>query len=468
VPADAEHVLLVADETGFAAAAALLDVMPPGCRVTAVLETVGASHRPALPDHPHLTTVWVDRGPDDDGATNRLLAAVRGLQERPDAAFGAGESRQISEVRRHVGARADDRVLASGARVVTAAVLMAHDAESTHHRGRVGARRAGLTAVLALALVAATVASLAYGAKPIPIGRVIASFTSFDGGNTDHLVVRELRLPRTIVGLLVGAALGVSGAVMQAVTRNPLADPGLLGVNAGASFAVVLAIWAFDVTTTTGLVWFALAGAAIAAGVVYALGSVGRGAATPVRLALSGAALSALLFALTRAVTLLDEATLDQFRFWGVGSLSGRDANVVRSIVWFVVGGLVLAAGLARSLDAIGLGDDVAVGLGVRVAGTRAAAGVAIVLLCGAAVAAVGPIAFVGLVVPHAVRAVVGPDQRWLMVGCALAGPALLLACDTLGRLIARPGEVQVGIMTAAVGGPAFVLLVRRARVVQL
>ena len=268
--------------------------------------------------------------------------------------------------------------------------------------------------------------------------------------------------------MLVGAALGVSGAVMQAVTRNPLADPGVLGVNAGASFAVVLAIWAFDVSNVLGLVWFAFLGAALVSVVVYALGSVGRGGATPVRLALSGAALSSLLFALTRAVTLLDEATLDQFRFWAVGSLSGRDASVVTSVVWFIVVGLALAAFLTRPLNAIGLGDDAAAGLGIKVGLTRAVAGLTIVLLCGAAVAAVGPIAFVGLVIPHVVRAVVGPDQRWLMIGCALAGPVLLLACDTIGRVIARPGEVQVGIMTAAIGGPAFVFLVRRARMVQL
>ena len=296
----------------------------------------------------------------------------------------------------------------------------------------------------------------------------MSAFVDYDGTNTNHLVVRELRLPRTIVGVLVGAALGVSGAVMQAVTRNPLADPGVLGVNAGASFAVVLAIWAFDVSNVLGLVWFAFLGAVVVSVVVYALGSVGRGGATPVRLALSGAALSSLLFALTRAVTLLDEATLDQFRFWAVGSLSGRDSSVVTSVVWFIVVGLALAAALTRPLNAIGLGDDAAAGLGIKVGLTRAVAGLTIVLLCGAAVAAVGPIAFVGLVIPHAVRAVVGPDQRWLMIGCALAGPVLLLACDALGRVIARPGEVQVGIMTAAIGGPAFVFLVRRARMVQL
>jgi iron complex transport system permease protein len=202
--------------------------------------------------------------------------------------------------------------------------------------------------------------------------------------------------------------------------------------------------------------------------IVYLLGSIGRGGATPVRLALSGAALSALLGSFTRAVTLLDEATLDQFRFWAVGSLSGRDGDVVASVVWFIVIGLVLSLGLTRPLNAMGLGEDAAAGLGVKVGRTRVLSGIAIVLLCGAAVAACGPIGFIGLVVPHAVRALVGPDQRWLMTGCLVAGPLVLLVCDTLGRVIARPGEVQVGIMTAAIGGPAFVVLVRRARMVQL
>jgi len=329
-------------------------------------------------------------------------------------------------------------------------------------------RRPLTIAGFAVALVLAILASLAVGAKSIPIGQVVDALFAYDPTQTDQVIIRELRLPRTVVGLLVGVALGAAGALMQAVTRNPLADPGILGVNAGAAFAVVLGIWKFGSGDVSTLVWFAFVGAAVASVVVYLLGSLGRGGSTPVRLALAGAALSALLFALTRAVTLLDQATLDQFRFWAVGSLSGRDMSIARTVGTFIAVGAAIAALLVRPLNALALGEEAAAGLGINVGVTRLGAGLAIVLLCGAAVAAVGPIAFVGLVVPHAVRAFVGPDQRWVMQGCALAGPTLLLACDTVGRVVARPGEIQVGIMTAAIGGPAFVFLVRRSRSVGL
>ena len=348
----------------------------------------------------------------------------------------------------------DDRASASGALADGRAVILS--------------RRLLGVGLLCGSLLAAVLVSLSVGAKPIGIGTVIDAFTSYDPTNTDHLVIRELRLPRTIVGIMVGVALGVAGAVMQAITRNPLADPGLLGVNAGASFAVVLAVWGFGIASVNGLVWFAFVGAAITSVVVYLLGTAGRGGATPVRMALAGAAISAFLFALTRAVTIVDQATLDQFRFWAVGSMSGRGSDIVWSLSPFVVVGLVLAIGLSRPLNALALGEDAAAALGIRLGLTRTCSGLAIMLLCGAAVAAVGPIAFVGLVIPHAMRALFGPDQRWLMPACGLAGPVLLLACDTIGRVIARPGEVQVGIMTAAIGGPAFVFLVRRTRMVQL
>lgn len=330
-----------------------------------------------------------------------------------------------------------------------------------------GRRLMGIVAI-SVVLGCAVVLSLMVGAKPIPAATVIDALINVDPSETNHLIVRELRVPRTIVGLAVGAALGVAGALMQGLTRNPLADPGLLGVTAGASLAVVLAIWAFDFGSLQQLVWFAFIGAALSSVLVYALGAVGTGGANPVRLALAGAAMNALLFALTRAVTLLDQATLDQFRFWAVGSLAGRDRQVATEMAPFILGGLVLALAVTRRLNALALGEDLARSLGVRIGATRALTGIAVTLLCGAAVAAAGPIAFVGLVVPHAMRAWFGPDQRWLVPASALAGPAMLILSDTVGRVIARPGEVQVGIMTAAIGGPAFVVLVRRSRMAQL
>jgi iron complex transport system permease protein len=353
---------------------------------------------------------------------------------------------------------------------MTAPTSSIEHAVATGSRDTRGLARRRFLGVVALATTVGfgLLLSLAVGAKSIPWGSVIDAFVSFDGMATDHLIVRELRLPRTILAVLVGAALGTSGALMQGVTRNPLADPGLLGVNAGASFAVVLAIWLLGVSSVTGLVWFAFAGAAIASVVVYLLGSAGRGGATPVRLALAGAALAALLFALTRAVTLIDEATLDRFRFWAVGSLAGRDGDVAGQVAVFIAVGLVVAVGLARQLNALALGEETARALGTHVGVTRALSVLAITLLCGSAVAAAGPIGFIGLVVPHVVRTWFGPDQRWLLPGSAFAGAALLLSCDTLGRVIARPGEIQAGIMTAAIGGPVFVMLVRRTRMAQL
>jgi iron complex transport system permease protein len=327
-------------------------------------------------------------------------------------------------------------------------------------------RLVGLVAAVCL-LGVTMLLSLAIGAKAIPLSEVVRAFTDYDG-TTDHLVVRELRLPRTLVGLMVGAALGVAGALMQAITRNPLADPGLLGVSAGASLAVVLGISAFSLSSLSSLVWFAFAGAAVTSVAVYVLGSLGRGGATPVRLALAGAALAALLGAFTSAILLLDQSTLDQFRFWAVGSLAGRDASVVSKMAPFVIVGLVVGLACARPLNTIGLGEETARALGTRVGWTRAATALSVTLLCGAATAATGPIAFIGLMVPLAARSVAGPDQRWLLPYSAVIGPIVLLSCDVVGRMIARPSEVQVGIMTAAMGGPAFVFLVRRVRMAQL
>ena len=328
--------------------------------------------------------------------------------------------------------------------------------------------KAGGLAVAVGLLVVATFASVAYGTKSIPAGTVWDALCHYDPGVNDHLIVRTLRIPRTVVGLGVGGALGLAGAVMQGVTRNPLADPAILGIESGAALAVVVGIYSFGIASLTGYVWFAFAGAAAASIVVYALGSLGRGGATPVKLALAGAALAALLSSLTSAILLLDVDTLDQFRFWIVGSLAGRDATVATQVMPFLVVGMVLALASARSLNTLALGDDMARSLGQRVQLARALAALSVVILCGAATAAAGPIGFVGLTVPHVARAIVGPDYRWILPWSLVLGPTLLLGADVLARLVVRPGELQVGIVTALLGAPFFVALVRRRKLAEL
>lgn len=333
--------------------------------------------------------------------------------------------------------------------------------------GATRARRIGFLLVLLVLLVAAVLASIAVGAKPIPLGSVWDALWS-PVPTEDNLVVRTLRLPRTLLGIQVGIALGVAGALMQGHTRNPLAEPGLLGVSSGAAFFVVLGIFAFGVTSLYGYVWFSFAGAFVASVAVFLLGSLGRGGPTPVTLALAGVAVSYLLRGLTSAVVLSDTATLDAFRFWDVGSLAGRDVSIAGQITPLLLLGLLLAAINGPGLNLLALGEDVARGLGQNVTLTRWTGLVAITLLTGAAVAACGPIAFVGLVVPHLARFYTGPDYRWLLPAAGLAGAVLLLVADVVGRVVARPGELQVGIVLAFVGAPFFVALVRRRTMVRL
>lgn len=325
----------------------------------------------------------------------------------------------------------------------------------------------GLVSLLVL-VVAACAASIAIGTRPLGLGTVWTALTDRSLRTEEAVIIWDLRVPRTALGLMVGAALGVAGALMQGHTRNPLGDPGLLGVTAGASFAVVLAIALLGVTTPSGYVWFAFAGALAGTVAVYVLGAAGRGGATPVTLALAGSTLSALLYALVRAVLVSDSDSLDAFRFWVVGALAGRGADVAWQVLPFIIAGLVLALLNAPALDLLGMGEDVARGLGQRVWLARSVGLVAITLLAGAATAACGPIAFLGLVVPHAVRTFTGPAHRWLVPCSALAGAVLLLTADVVGRVMARPGEVQVGIVLALLGGPFFIALVRRRKTTTL
>lgn len=328
-------------------------------------------------------------------------------------------------------------------------------------------RPTALLVALVLLLVAVT-ASLAVGSREIPLGTVVDALRGAGGNAQDVLVVRELRVPRTLVGIAVGVALGLSGALMQALTRNPLADPGLLGVNAGAASAMVTAVAVLGLTSRLQLVWAAVAGAAVVSVAVYLLGASGRGGATPVRLALAGTAISAALYAYVSGMVLLDTRTFDRFRFWQVGTLAGHDLTVVGQLLPFFVVGTALALSQARSLNALALGEDSGRALGAHVGRTRVLTAVAVTLLCGAATAAAGPIAFVGLAVPHLVRALTGPDQRWVLPLSCLVSPALLLYGDVLGRVVVRPGELEVSIVTAVLGAPVLIALVRRRRLAQL
>ena len=327
-------------------------------------------------------------------------------------------------------------------------------------------RAAGLAIAFA-ALVGCVLASLAVGSLDIPVADVIRAFTASEDSDA-HAIVHELRVPRTEVGLLVGGALGACGALMQGVTRNPLAEPGILGINAGAAFAIVIAIFVLGVSSVAGYAWFALLGAAVAALLVFALGASGSGAATPVKLALAGAVLTALLVALTSAVLVTDVETLDDFPLLGRRLDRRPRQRVALTVLPFIAAGLVLAFLAGRELNALALGDDVARSLGQRVGLARATATAGFVLLAGGAVAAAAPLALVGLTVPHAARAIVGPDYRWIVPYSIVLGAILLLASDVAGRVVARPAELEVGIVTAAIGAPAFIWLVRRPRIAEL
>lgn len=328
-------------------------------------------------------------------------------------------------------------------------------------------RRALLVAVLVVALLVVCVASVAVGSRPTGPEQVWSAFTAPTGSESD-IVVLSLRVPRTLLGLLVGIALGVSGALMQGHTRNPLADPSLLGVSAGAGFGIVGAIQFLGVSTLYGQVGFGFAGALAAAVLVFALGTAARGGPRPVTLALAGLAVSQLLIAVTSAMVIGDGPSLDAYRFWSAGALSDRGGGVLLPILPFVLAGLVLAAANAPALNALALGEDTARGLGQRIGLARGVGLAAVTLLAGSAVAVSGPIGFVGLVGPHLVRLATGADHRLLLPAAGLAGGVLLVAADVVGRVVVPPGELQAGIVLALVGAPFFIVLVRRYRAVRL
>ena len=331
-----------------------------------------------------------------------------------------------------------------------------------------GARRRVVVLVVgAIAVVASIALSLSFGSRPVSLGEVAEGLTSWLRGETPESIgalAVQSRIPRTVLALLAGAALALSGALMQAITRNPLADPGILGVNTGAALAVVIGIAFLGVSSASGYLVLALVGAFLTAFFVYFVGSVGPGGTTPIKLALAGAATTAALSSLVSAILLPRQAVMDEFRYWQVGSVGRAEWDTMLVIVPVLVVGTLVALLCARPLNALALGDEVATGLGVRVGRIRVVAAIAGVGLCAAVTSVAGPIGFVGLMVPHAVRLVSGSDLRWLLPLSAVGGAVLLTLADTIGRVIGSPGEVEAGIITAFLGAPVLIAIARRTR----
>ncbi|MBW6440262.1 iron ABC transporter permease [Actinoplanes hulinensis] len=318
--------------------------------------------------------------------------------------------------------------------------------------------------IAALAVLAfACAASIVFGARVISLGEIVSAFTGDADGVAEAAVLQ--RVPRTLMAVLVGASLGLAGAVLQGVTRNPLADPQLLGVTSGASFFVVVGIAFFGLTSPYSYVWVAIAGCAVCAVFVYTIASMGSGGPTPLKLALAGAVTAAALSSLVSVILLPRIIVMNEFRFWQIGGVGGATYDRALMILPFLAIGVLICAVSARKLNSLALGDDVAAGLGEHVIRTRIIASAGAFILCGAATAVAGPIAFVGLVVPHICRLLIGIDHRWLLPCSALAGAILLTAADVIGRVVARPSEVDVGIVTALVGAPFFIYIARRQKV---
>jgi len=305
------------------------------------------------------------------------------------------------------------------------------------------------------------VASLAIGTENVSLATVWHAVADYSDSG-DQWIVHDLRIPRTVLALVVGLALALSGSLIQAVGRNPLADSEVLGINSGAALFVVFAIAFLGMTGIWTYIWFAFAGAVFAMALVYLVGMTGRAAVTPVRVLLAGVAIGAVMDGIGFAIRLRRPRAFDNMRFWDAGALDGRSLDVAAAIAPFIVVGVVLCLFVARSLNVTALGDDLARSMGGNVARTQALSLVAVTLLAGAATAGAGPIGFVGLMVPHAVRRFTGPDWRWIIAYATLLGPALLLAADILGRVVIRPAELPAGIVTAFLGAPVLIWLIRK------
>ncbi|NET11093.1 MAG: iron ABC transporter permease [Merismopedia sp. SIO2A8] len=310
-------------------------------------------------------------------------------------------------------------------------------------------------------LVLCLFASIGLGAADITPGEVWDALFTFDESSTNHLIIRTVRLPRSIIALLVGAAMAIAGAIMQGLTSNPLASPSILGVSTGAAFAVVLSTFIFGVSSLSVYAWFALAGGAVTAGLVYLFASLGPGGVTPLNLTLAGTVFSTLISTLTSGILILNQQTLEQVRFWLAGSLSGGDIDLVRQVIPYLIVGFFLALALGRHVTTLSLGETVAKGLGQNTAWIKVLGAISVVLLVGGSVSIAGPIGFVGLIVPHFVRFLVGVDYRWILPYAAILGAVILLIADICARLILRPIELPVGLVMPLLGAPFFIYLIR-------
>ncbi|KIL49264.1 FecCD family ABC transporter permease [Jeotgalibacillus soli] len=322
-------------------------------------------------------------------------------------------------------------------------------------------KTAGLVGLLGLVIVL-FFGSLAFGQTTIPFSTTWEAITRYDPADTNHLIIGTSRLTRAVIALVIGMNLAIAGVFVQALTRNPLAAPDLLGINSGAIFFIVLAITWLEVSSLTQYMWFAFLGAGIAGAVVFFLGSIGRDGLTPIKVILSGVALSALFTSFTQGLLVVDEQSIQTVLFWIAGSVAGRDMEMLVSVLPFLLGALIVSLFMGRAIGIFSSGDDVAKGLGQRTGIIKVLMGVLIIILAGGSVAVVGSVGFIGLIVPHMAKGLVGNDYRWMIPYSALLGAALLLAADIVARFIIFPQEVPIGVMTAFIGGPFFIYLARK------
>ncbi|RUL50486.1 FecCD family ABC transporter permease [Lysinibacillus antri] len=316
-------------------------------------------------------------------------------------------------------------------------------------------------AIGGLVLLIFNILSLVLGYTDLTFHTVIDAFIHFNGSN-EHIIIQDVRLPRALIATAVGASLGIAGALLQALTKNPLASPDILGFNAGASLFIVIALMLFSVSSLQTITWIAFLGATVAGLLVYFLGSIGRDGMTPIKMTLAGVAIAALFASLTQGLLVMDESALDQVLFWMSGSVQGRELEVLIAVLPYLVTGIIIALLIAKKINILTMGEDVAKGLGQRTSSVKLIAGISIVLLAGGSVAIAGPIGFIGIVVPHLVKSIIGNDYRWIIPYCAIFGGVFLLIADIGARYVLMPQEVPVGIMTALVGAPFFIHIARK------